>query len=279
MHIKAILKTMWRYKYHIFISVAILFGTVFLLNLMIITEAPFEVAQDNDWIGFWGGLIGSILSGIITLIVLKITINNEDEKRKNDKLEIEKQRLEDRRMSVLPYLSYYIDTSDKLIEKELRSPILITPNNYAENIRNYTDSNGVVRKDKMCKIKLIVENLGLGIAIDPSIVEIKYDGLTNRSIHAFKNMVILNIGEKSVISTSVCIADDTSQTLSIKIGYFNLLRDYYEQQIKIGFSFMPVFVKGENNQIVSKSIELDKAVIESISKAVIAKEPEFNCGL
>lgn len=42
-----------------------------------------KLTNNNDWIGFWGGYLGSILGGMITLFVLKITIedNNRSKKR------------------------------------------------------------------------------------------------------------------------------------------------------------------------------------------------------
>lgn len=43
-----------------------------------------KLTNNNDWIGFWGGYLGSILGGMITLFVLKITIDDNNKLRKRD---------------------------------------------------------------------------------------------------------------------------------------------------------------------------------------------------
>lgn len=43
-----------------------------------------KLTNSNDWIGFWGGYLGSILGGIITLFVLKITIDDNNRLKKRD---------------------------------------------------------------------------------------------------------------------------------------------------------------------------------------------------
>lgn len=263
----------WKYVGYFFIALGCLFGVVYLINLLIITKAPFDVAQDNDWIGFWGGILGSIISGVITFIVLKITIDNENQKRNNDKLETEKQRLEDKRMSILPYLNYYVDKSDEHISKELKSPIIVMPKFDSNDLSKYKDENGCMDEEKVCNVKLVLENLGLGIAIEPSICRIEYDGIKDNSAGTYKNITILNTGEKGVIRFKVCLADDKSNLLKIKIGYFNLLRDYYEQEIELDFEPYFVFQKGEDGRIVGSKVKYENARIVSVSKAIITEEP------
>lgn len=46
-----------------------------------------KLETHNDWIGFWGGYLGSILGGLITLFVLKITIDDNNKlKRREEKI-------------------------------------------------------------------------------------------------------------------------------------------------------------------------------------------------
>lgn len=256
----------WKYVGYFFTALACLFVVVFLINVLIRTEAPFKVAQDNDWIGFWGGILASILSGIITFIVLKITIDNENTKRLEDKREIEFQRLEDKRMSVIPYLTYYIADDTEQITKKLKSPLIISPkNNYG-----YTNEDGVIDKNKISRFTLVIENTGLGVAIEPSIKRIMYDGTTNMSSGVFRNLTTLNIGEKAIIDFSVVGTEENTSDLTIKIGYFNLLRDYYQQEIVIGLG-TTVFYDQEKGK--STIMKYEKGGIIKISKAIITEEP------
>lgn len=43
-----------------------------------------NVVVDNDWIGFWGSYMGSVLGGIITLYVLWNTIRSSEQARQRD---------------------------------------------------------------------------------------------------------------------------------------------------------------------------------------------------
>lgn len=256
----------WKYVGYFFIALACLFVVVFLINVLIRTEAPFKVAQDNDWIGFWGGIVASILSGIITFIVLKITIDNESTKRLEDKREIEFQRLEDKRMSIIPYLTYYIADDTEQITKKLKSPLMISPkNNYG-----YTNEDGLIDKNKIARFTLVIENTGLGVAIEPSIKRIMYDGITNMSSGVFRNLTTLNMGEKAIIDFRVIGTEENTSDLTIKIGYFNLLRDYYQQEIVIGLGGT-VFYDQEKGK--STIMKYEKGGIIKISKAIITEEP------
>lgn len=63
----------------IFIFVLIPLGVAFLLNFrFIITDTT------NEWIGFWGGYLGSIIGGMITLYVMYVTICNENKAKKRE---------------------------------------------------------------------------------------------------------------------------------------------------------------------------------------------------
>lgn len=42
------------------------------------------------------------------------------------------------------------------------------------------------------------------------------------------NSTVLNIGEKAFIALSVVTPKDNEHESTLRVGYFNLLRDYYE---------------------------------------------------
>ena len=53
------------------------------------------LSASNDWIGFWGGYIGAILGGIITLYVLLETIrDNKEQQRRNERISFYNRLLE-----------------------------------------------------------------------------------------------------------------------------------------------------------------------------------------
>jgi len=245
-----------------------LFIIVFFINLLIITKAPFKVAQDNNWIGFWGGVLGAVLSGIITFIVLRITIDNENKKRIKDMEVIESQRLEDKRMSVLPYLNYTI-VDDKYIKennivKELETPISIDPKLDEDDLK---ELYGKVRNID-CKFNLLIENFGLGASIEPRLDTIYYDGLTITLMA--RNRTMLRLGDSSVMKFSVNYPKGKVCPMTLKIGYFNLIRDYYEQDIVVGFQGIPVFIKGKDGNIIETKMEYEP-IIASISKPILVE--------
>lgn len=43
-----------------------------------------NIENSNDWIGFWGGYLGAILGGLVTLYVLWSTVNNNEKARRRD---------------------------------------------------------------------------------------------------------------------------------------------------------------------------------------------------
>ena len=252
-------KIKWKYLAYIFSGLISLFIVVYFINKLIVTEAPFKVAQDNDWIGFWGSVLGSILSGVITFIVLKITINNEDRKRKEDRKMLDEQRLEDKRMSVLPYLNYTI-VDDKYIqenkiENELETPLWVSPK---------SENDGDVNID--CNFNLLIENLGLGIAIEPRLDKIYYDGMTNTLMA--RNKTILGVGNSAVMRFRVVYPNEGVEQMTLKIGYFNLIRDYYEQEVIVHFQGKMVFIKDKDRNI-SKGKIVYEPVILSIEKPQI----------
>lgn len=258
------IKAIFKYLGYIILGLLSLFSIIFIINSIIITEAPFKVAQDNDWISFWGSLLGAIVSGIFTFIALKITIRNENKKRIEDNRLIEIQRLEDRRMEILPYLSYYIVDDkyieDNKVEKQLKTPLFITPK---------SSTVGKVSID--CKFNLIIENLGLGVAVEPRIDKIYYDGIKDTQLA--RNNTTISVGESSVMNFKVVYPNKAVSMMTLTIGYFNLIRDYYEQDVVIDFQGIPVLYKDELGNIEKTKMNY-KPVILEIKKPTIIENFE-----
>lgn len=70
-------------------------GWILLWGIVVLVVIPYIIAKmhsftwiitdtDNEWIGFWGGYLGSILGGAITLFVLGKTLSEEKKARKRE---------------------------------------------------------------------------------------------------------------------------------------------------------------------------------------------------
>lgn len=228
--------------------------------MLIEAESPFNIAQNNDWISFWGSVLGSILSGGITFVVLKFTIDNENKKREEDKKLIDLQRLEDKRMSVLPYLNYTI-VDDKYIEenkilKELSTMLVVYPNGREKIIET-----GELREIKIdCNFNLLIENLGLGVSMEPRLDKIYYDEITDTQLD--RNMTLLSVGDSTIMKFKITYPEEGVCPMTLKIGYFNLIRDYYEQDVVIDFQGSPIFYKDINGIIYKVEMEYKPLILK-----------------
>ncbi|MEB2492860.1 hypothetical protein SOP93_16975 [Peribacillus frigoritolerans] len=222
--------------------------------------------SNDDWVSFLGSYVGAIVSGIITFLVLYITIQHENKKLEKEQEKNEQLRLEDKRMSVLPYFSYSIidDKKANEIEKELQSCLVITPKDYEQG------KEGELNID--VRFNVCIENLGLGIAIEPRLVTIEFDGIKNELMT--ENIVIINLNEKAFLPFNVVLPKGEVGKMKLKLGYYNLFRDYYEQEIIIEFEQILEIIKGVNNEIVGKEIKYKSAQIIEVSKAIINEFPD-----
>lgn len=178
-------------------------------------------------IGFLGGIIGSLLAGVITFIALYITIKNENKKRLLDKQDIEKQRIEDFRTSVYPFFSYTA-TSETNIKKELHAGIIHTPRGF--------NRTGEIKSD--LKFEVVMKNIGMGVAIAPHVIQVYYDGIENTLSE--KGNFPLNINEEATIRMNLILPDlDKLQPIKIKVGYHSIRQDFYEQVITLDFIITP----------------------------------------
>lgn len=247
--------SIWKYFLYVIIGIICLLLAVYLINLLIITKAPFRVAQDNDWISFWGSILGAIISGIITFIVLKITINNENEKR-----------LEDKRLSICPYLTYSFEyencqeyfESNCNEENRLETPLVIKPKD-----------SGI---DKYYQFILIMKNLGLGTCVKPKINKIYYGEKNNPNIS--NDEIAINVNDNAFADFKILYLNSNEDLgqLSLVINYYNLLRDYYEQEITIDFTLASIEdTINEERKLLNRKFSM-KPYISKVSQAKIIKD-------
>ncbi len=61
----------------------------------------------NEWIGFWGGYLGAIIGASATIGGVRMTLKEENKKRKEDNEIREKELIEKKRLEIMPYLTAY----------------------------------------------------------------------------------------------------------------------------------------------------------------------------
>lgn len=131
-------KTFKRYieQYKKELTAGVVIGVVLLVGVPLVLDwlfSLFEIDSPNDWIGFWGGYLGSIFGGCITLFVLFYTV---DDNRKNLKktMDFEKEKILLERKTMFndelleqlikfhsdlqDYCTYFLDLADGKIMKD-----------------------------------------------------------------------------------------------------------------------------------------------------------------
>ena len=118
------------------------------INILVLFKTPFAAAQNNDWIGFFGGYVG----GLSTLVGVLVTLNYY---RSEDS--------EDKRISIMPYL-------------KARKITDFPDNNYQSVYFFDTESNEMY---SVAGCQFIVENVGLGTAVDINFPKLYSFGTTD----------------------------------------------------------------------------------------------------
>lgn len=235
-----------------------------ILYLIIITKSPIGIIKEADS-GAWLGFYGSIIGGAMTLIGVWWTIKQQEERRKDDLKELEVRRIEDRRNSILPFLSYIVDNDLKL-EKEIPAGLILTPENFSVNGSCHLKSDLVTQ--------IIVHNIGLGVAVNPYVLEIFYDNIKNKLGH--ETSIYLNVEDKASIPLSFILPDLSNLTnATIKIGYFNILRDFYEQTITFGFNITTSITVDGNRKPIRTEYKCDSIKIVNVESPILSDSSKY----
>lgn len=255
--------------------VLFLFGIMFILvvlpiilYLIIITPSSIGIIRAQDS-GAWLGFYGSIIGGTMTLLGVWWTIKEQDklrktdlvlqeEQRKNDIRDLEIRRVEDRRASIAPFLSYVVDNTLE-VEKEIPSSLLITPKGFSKV--------GTIGIDLTTQI--IVQNIGLGVAINPHLLEIFYDHNTIKLGH--RTNIYLNTNDKAAIPLPFILPKlNNLSTMKIKLGYFNILQDFYEQTLLVDFIVLPSIILDENNVPIRQEYTCEEIKIINVERPILS---------
>ena len=226
--------------------------------LILYTENPWGyVKEGQDWIGFWGSISGSIIGGVITVIVLKKTIEFEREKL-----------VEERKLQVLPYLKYTV------INKKVNK---LRCNEYTDIL---LPSNSLCNEGKKVHIHqktIFIKNIGQGAIMNLNIIECTFQDDKQIIIHDFR---CIDKGETLALCLKIQFFDSTrlykNLDLSFKIAYTNINGDYYEQELELKFS---IFYDEEEPPIsVLKiySIGVPKNLKKDIIKEKVSRVLEYS---
>ena len=167
----------------------------------------------STWLSFLGsysgGIIGGLIGGLVTIIGIRLTLNNEKKKEENNKqLEINRQI-----RSVRPYL--LVET----IDKESLSPFIQLEGPHMSFI------NLLDRSVDVSQAYLLFSNIGLAAAVN---IRISFRGLCDETAREFCIPTNSNISRCVSFSGSL-ISERSSHCLDII--YEDILGDKYKQLI------------------------------------------------
>lgn len=165
--------------------------------------------------------IEALLSGLVTFAALFLSFENEHE---NNQLE--------RRLSIKPFFEFNIEIL------ELDSiKIGVHPENISDKfIISPPEMSGEPYKPNYI-FNLLIENIGLQPATRISIVEFKYYGMNVEKKYYFNS---LKVEEKmNFVFQLKNDLDSYDKFIELKLGYYDLMDHYYEQNIKIDINQKP----------------------------------------
>ncbi len=210
-------------------------------------------------------ILQSILSGIITFLALYATIKHENKVRKEEIRLNEALRLEDFRTTIYPLLSYSIKSECNL-DKTIQAGLFHIPKSYKYN------SNGEIKSD--LRFNIVVKNIGLGVAISPCVLSIYYD---NQSIAiSDRGSFPLNLNEEACIPLSFVLPiEQKVQTIKIKLGYYNLRKDFYTQDLTLENFASPIINLTPKKEIQSINYKFDNIRIVDESIPTISSPNDY----
>ena len=221
-----------KYKKMFLSEIIILLMLLVFINIILVIKAPFKVAQDSDWIGFWGSVFGLVISGMVTFTALKITIDNENIKRK-----------EELSYAIMPYINYTVIKKDEFNKfdnlKSIGNCINISSKN-RKYLKRYTP---------IFNFKFKLENLGLGPAIKFKVKGLNYENTKIKLVspEKFQTLYVREGAtlefriyadeEEIVIKTKDNMTEvkGYGEEATIIVSYCDLINNNYEQEIHIKF--------------------------------------------
>lgn len=232
--------------------VLIIMSPVFINYILSIKKPNDIIIVDNsDWIGFWGSIIG----GIITFASLLITLIFQRKREEKNN-----------RMQVYPFMRYVFNNYE--IGHEFREG---TPY-YLLHDSKSTQSE--------CKLDVIggltIKNIGLNSAIEVNILEVQSFGSMDITRHEFD---AIEVNEEIEIEFDILMPRDCLNNehyipfkIEILIGYSDLLGYYYEQKIILKIMSSSILTNISGKCITERKFEIK---IDSVEQSLVFENKDI----
>lgn len=232
----------------------IIFSPV-LTNFILSMKKPTDIIiiDNSEWIGFYGSIIG----GIITFLSLFITLRFQKKREENNN-----------RMQVYPFMRYTIFNNYEV------------PNDMIGEIPHYflDDHEEIGKKEQKidATARLIIKNIGLNSAIEFNILEVKFLGCGDITRHEFD---AIEVGEEKeilfdILMPSRCLNSEHYIPLKIEVlvGYSDLLGYYYEQKVILAILDNSILTNRSGKCVKEWRF---KIVIDSVEKSLVFENKDI----
>lgn len=213
-------------KHYILFIFIVVISPIVISQVLRIPTLDLTIGTEESWVSFFGSYLGSMIGGIITLFVFLGTINYYRKKDREDNNIRETQN----RLSIIPHIQIIQVDNDR---KDLFSKIFIGKINNREKYCEYISY-------------FELKNVGLGTIIN---MEINASQEINSNVVSVSG-ICLAVGQshKFELTMDIPLIEGIHE-VSCKIEYYDLLRNKYEQEIKLG-SRVDKELPNKNLQIV-----------------------------
>lgn len=207
----------------------------------------------NEWIGFWGGYLGALISSIATIGGVYLTLLDDRKRRQKDEIKRDEEAKERRRQEILPYLksSFFIPKSEEVFNGS--EICFVDFSNQKVKITDYITKRFKEQIDKhkeeLYVFSYVIKNIGTGSA-------------GNLLVVANETKIIRNGGmapnDRVIISFLFKTEDIISDGINIEFYFSDIanIGNYYQNE---SFSFFY-----ENQEVCMKKNKLLTAP-ESVS--------------
>jgi len=185
-------------------------------------SSPPNSFLNQDWSTFGVETTAALISSAVTIAVFIMTIRNEFRKIKIDEVKNRKQLLEDKRLSVQPYLCY--DIIENKLGKSFKYIFLLVAKEKRKSPPNYDIKD-------LIYCRMSIYNGGIGIALEIKLKTVRYDEQDFRPLQIPYRICVSEI--ISIEFEMILPSRDT--TLYLTVEYRDIYRNLYVQNLSISY--------------------------------------------
>lgn len=199
----------------------------FFVNGIMLIKGPywFPASDNNDWIGFYGNLVGSLIGAAATIFVFVKSIQHAERKDSTD-----------RRISVLPFMNLKILDTELTATPDGVEIQLFVRNGDPESILLMGLSS--ISTKGYESIMIEIQNIGIGLATNVGISkfgEVKEIRFNPREKYFDSSSSYLQGGASTRLLLLLPMEDQKKSTKDLVINFKDILGNYYEQTYQIVF--------------------------------------------